>query len=256
MMKDNAKLWSRAGVVLTVLGLAAALMLQTAFTWGLIEATKFEPDDPALFVSSENLKSLQCPLIVTSDEVGVVRATFNNPEDRERIRRVRANISHGFISLPRQVNTELPLAPGETQTLTWEVTTDDAVWNRLIFVRIFALRASPDMPAMTATCSILTLNWPVVPGRLLANLLLAISIMGPMLGLGLWFTMNRPLAPRQRYQFRLASVLTAVILIGLFVSLAKLWALSALILTIILIVLVSLAMEWLYKIDEPKGRPQ
>jgi hypothetical protein len=254
MMKDNAKLWSWAGVVLTVLGLAVALVFQTAFTWGLIESTKFDQGDPALFVSSENLKSLQCPLIVTSKEVGVVRATFSNPEEMDRVRNVRANISDGYISLRREVNTRLPLAPGETQTLTWEVTTDDAVWNRFIIVRVFALPTSADMPAMTATCSILTLDWPGVSGRLLANLLLVICIMGPLLGLGLWFAINRPLASKQRYQFRLASVITAVILIGLFVSLAKLWVLSVLILTITLIVLVSLGLEWLHRIDEPISR--
>jgi hypothetical protein len=256
MMKDNAKLWGWTGVVLTVLGLTVALVFQTAFTWGIVESTKFDQGDPALFVSSENLRSLQCPLIVTSNEAGLVKATFNNPEERDRVRNVRANISSGFISLRREVNTRLPLAPGETQTLTWEVTTDDAVWNRLIIVRVFAPRTSADMPAMTATCSILTLDWPGVPGRLLANLVLVISIMGPLLGLGLWYAINRPLASKKRHQLRLASVLTAVILIGLFVSLAKLWGLSILILTITLIVLVSLGLERLHQIDEPKARSQ
>jgi hypothetical protein len=255
-MEDNAKLWKWTGVALLIVGLTVALVFQTVFTWGVIESTRFDQGDPALFVNSENLSSLQCPLIVTSGEVGVVSATFNNPDELDRVRIVRANISDGFISTRQEINTELPLASGETRTLTWEVTADNAVWDRFIIVRVFVLRTSANLPAMTATCSILTLDWFGLPGRLVSGLVLALSILGPLLGLGLWYTMNRPLDYQQRYQFRLGMMITTVILAGLFFSLIQLWILHIIVLMVTLILLVSLMLEWLHRLGEPTGRPQ
>jgi hypothetical protein len=255
MMKDNAKLWSWTGVVLTVLGLTTALAFQTAFTWGIVESTKFDQGDPALFINSENLNSLQCPLIVTGNEVATVSATFTNPHEIERTRIVRTNISDGFISVRREIATHLSLAPGETQTLTWEVTADDAAWDRLIIVRVFAVRTSALMPSMTGTCSILTFSWLNIPGRYMATMLLVLSVLGPLLGLGLAFNANRPLSGEQQRRMRLGGLLTVIILLGLLISLAGPWIISVTILMIILIILISLALEWVENVGESSVGP-
>lgn len=232
-----------ATIALFMVGIVVAIAFQTIYTWGVIEGTQFDRNDPGLQVADQPVDSFRCPLIVTTGEVGIVSASFTNPTEMVRPRIVRTNISDGFIIARREMATNLSLAPGETQTLTWEVTTDDAVWNRFIIVRVFAVRSAASMPAQVSTCSIIAVNAPGIPGSWLATALLALGIFGSVGGLAGWVWVKRPLSYEENRHAKRMGLILTLVLFGLFISLAGYWiaSIGILMLSLFLIVNIGLA---------------
>jgi hypothetical protein len=222
MTVNNRKLLGQVGIAIFILGIVTAIIYQCLLLWGTIEAGHFDRGDPAL-LAGEKLNSLRCPRIITRGETAMVSADFTNPTDSDRIRLIRTNISDGFITMRREITTNLSLEPGETQTVTWEVSSDDAVWNRLIFVRVYALRTTAQMPAQSNTCSILVLEVPGVKGSHIANLLLALSVLGPALGLGLWGRLYWPWVEDDRDRASKMGVAAILVWLGLYMGLAGFW---------------------------------
>jgi hypothetical protein len=246
-MKKNNKLVGWLGIFIFVLGVAAGIAYQSIATWGEIESSMFNPGVPV----DDRLDTLRCPLIITSNEVATVSATFENPTERDRIRIVRASVSEGFLTLRREITTNLPLEPGEVRTLEWEVTADDAAWGRYVFVRVYTPRTAPLLPAQTKACGILVVNWPWVKGSYIANTLLILGLLGPLLGLGIWSGVYWPFAGDKYERAYLMGILTALVLGGLYLSIVGQWIPHLLLLVILFFLLVSLATRAILSIGEP-----
>jgi hypothetical protein len=247
MIQNRRWLVGWLGMAIFVFGLTAATIYQSITSWGEIEATMFNPGMPV----DDQLDTLRCPLIITSNEVATVRATFENPTDRNRIRIVRASISEGFVTLRREITTNLPLEPGEVQTLEWEISAADAAWGRYVFVRVFTPRSGPMLPTQTKACGILVVNWPWLKGSHIANTLFILGLLGPILGLGIWSGVYWPFSDEQRQKAYLMGILTVVVMTGLYLSMIGQWIPHLLLLIILFFMLVSLATRVLMAIGEP-----
>ena len=242
MTQPKTTVLTQISLAFFVIGLATALLVQVIYTWGVIESTQFDRSDPGLFAADEPVDSFRCPLLITSGETATVTASFSNPTELERTRIVRANVSDGFIIARREITTDLLLAPGETEVLSWEISSDDAAWERFVFVRVFALRSGAAIPAQVSTCSVLLLNVAGIPGSWLATGLLALSILGSIGGLAGWVLTKRPLSASDQPKGYLMAVVTGVILFGLYVSLNNYWVINILLLVVVLFLLISIGL--------------
>jgi len=236
MITQKKKRISQLGMVIFVLGIAAALIYQSISTWGIVESTLFDPGMPV----DERLNSLRCPLIITTDEIGIVSASFTNATDRQRTRIVRASISEGLLLLRRELTTNLPLEPGQTRILEWQVTADDAVWGRYVFVRVFTPRSTSLMPSQTGACGILVVNWPGISGTFIATTLLILGLLGPILGLGIWSGVHWPFI-EEGGRATVMIILAVLVLVGIYLSFIGHWIPHLVLLIIVFFLLISLA---------------
>jgi hypothetical protein len=195
--------------------------------WGDLEGSLFDTS----LRGDARLTSLNCPVMVTSTEEGTVSATFENSLDRATVFTVRAHISHGRLTLMREVNSQIPLAPGEKRTLEWPVTAEDAAFGQLI---LFRVRVGPKypIPSRDASCGILVVDLPRFTGRQLFTFALAASFLSMAAGMGLWVFANRPLRGLGQDVARAMTALIASILIGMILGILGQWLIGGLVFAI------------------------
>jgi hypothetical protein len=223
------------GLLLYALGIILGAGFTAAIVWANYEASLFDMGLPA----DARVTSLRCPALITSGEEGMVTASFSNPSDRPVRRVIRANISDGFISFPRQIETRTLLEPGETRHLQWTVTPDDAAWDRLILVRIYVLRNTP-LPSMTGTCGTVFVDLTGVRGWQLSFILLVATILSIGGGFWLWYTRTRLPQGESVELTQPFTALGGMVLIGLLAALTGWWLVSAILLVLTVLLLIVL----------------
>jgi hypothetical protein len=227
----HTRIESVLGLLLFTTGLFVGLGLAAAITWANYEASLFDVGLPA----EAQVEALRCPALLTTGEEGQVTAVFRNPTEGPVRRTIRASISDGFISLPRHVETRLLLEAGQREEVTWAITPEDAVWDRLILVRIYALRSFP-LPSITGTCGTLFVDLPGIRGWQLTLLLVVATVL--CLGVGGWLTRRAPSQGQIRNFRQPVIVLATLTLLGLGTALAGWWLVTG----VILIVSILLSM--------------
>jgi hypothetical protein len=222
--------------VLYLAGLVIGVTFLGLFVWANIEATLF---DPAL-TGDEALRTLQCPMIITEDEVASIRVTINNPLDREIERIVRMHISEGMITMKRQENQRVSLSPGETMTLEWTAYPEDAAFDRLILVRGYIFRTAP-LPARSGSCGIVVVNVPGMTGNQISVLAAVGGFLFMGIGSFLWVRSNQ--IGRQGKERHLAQGMVwlfGLITIGIILAFFSLWQLAFLFLFITVVLMLGL----------------
>jgi hypothetical protein len=220
-MNINKKLARALGLLIFAIGVLLGMILLGVTVWGDLEASTFD----VLITREAGLTSLKCPVIMTKEETGTVSATFDNPADGPRTTNVRVHITQGYVSLMREIRESFELAPGETKTSTWTVTSEDMVYGRLILVRVTALNAYP-LPDRQGSCGILVVDVSFLTGNQIYAFTLIASLLGMVIGTGLWMTGNRPLKGRTRFATRAMNLLAVIVLAGLFISYLGRWELG------------------------------
>jgi hypothetical protein len=225
-MKNNSKAVRIFSIVLYGFGVILGVSFLVLYVWANIEASLFDPG-----ISGERrLTSLRCPIAITDQEVAVIKATVNNPLEREINRLMRLHISEGMVSMKRQINTQVELAPGERMTLEWEAYPEDAAFERLIMVRGYLFRHAP-LPASSASCGILVLNVPFLTGGQIALLAAIGSFLSMGAGTYLWFSSNNiGRIGKQRHLAMGMVALASVIVLGIVISFFGMWHFTALLL--------------------------
>jgi hypothetical protein len=239
-MRMQIKTSPNLGMVVFTLGVLLALSFNGLAAWADFEAFLF---DSALSAET-SLDTLKCPIAITTTETGVVSASFTNPRDRDVWRLVRARVSHGFVTLIRVVETRLPLEPGETRTLEWEVTPEDAAWGRVILFRVYMLRSAP-LPSATSACGILLAPAPGLTGNQVVALTLAASLLGLLSGA--WMRGRAIPDPtlKQIYLGRTMTWLTGLLVAGMVANLLGWWLpASMLFITCLLLIAVMFVYFW------------
>jgi hypothetical protein len=203
------------------------MALSAIAVWGDLEASLFD----SAIRGKEGLKTLKCPVMMTTSEERVVSVALTNSLDRPITYTVRAHISQGLVSLMREVNFKLPLAPGETQSLQWLVTPDDAAYGRVILVRVRHPGIYP-LPSRDASCGIVVVDLPGLSGGQVFALALAASVLGLAGGLGLWAVASRPLNKKERDVLRAMGVSAVCVLAGVAVGFMGWWLVGLLMLVV------------------------
>ncbi len=223
----------RIGYVIFWIGILLNTVFYGGVFWAGFEASLF---DSAL-VADARLATLRCPLLLTTDEGGVVSAVFTNPSEREVRRIVYARVTERYITLMREERVPLTLAPGDAQRVEWQVAGRDAAWKRFVLVRVYAQRSSP-LPSRTNTCGIMVFP---VSGLRGAHIVVAWVIAGLVcLGVGskLWLVM---LSEHNRWRY---VTLAGFAVLGVVLGLFRFWAVAGFVLVLsILLCVIILAMD-------------
>jgi len=228
-MTDNKKTIRILALSLFSLGLLAGMFLAGAGAWSDLEATFYGFGKMA----DHSLTTLHCPVLMTATETGVIRADLANHSNKTVQAKTRIYIS----SLPiRTVETITPIASGETKELTWTVTSEDVALGNLILAKVLVYPYG-DAPLREGWCGTLVLKVPLLNGSQVFGILLALSLVGLLGGIGLWVMGGSPLKGRTLTAIRAMICLTAFILVDMVFSFLGLW-LYGLVLFVVVVVLI------------------
>lgn len=229
---------ARLGALLFVSGLLLTAVIAFMLFWPDMEASLF--DTNSIAEANGRVRALRCPYVITPAEMAEIRATFNNPLEREITFIVRSRISQGYVTLMRQESELVRIPAGEELTLRWPVATSDAAYGRVIMARILTSR-SLAAPSQQDFCGILLLNVPGLTGGQIVTLGLTLALL--LLGGGAWLWWGkRPLSDYQRRFVGPFALLALTLLASLVAGLLNAW-LVALVLLVLTLVLVGVVLE-------------
>jgi len=148
------------GFVLYLVGAAAGFLLLTMSVWGDLEAGSFGVPLKA----DEKLSSLNCPVFVTMDEVGVISAVIENRTDRDAAPLMRSTITFGFVTLVDEQNRRVEVPAGESREVSWNVSLENAAYGRLILARFYQF-SNFSVPSRAGSCGIVVLPFSGPTGQ-------------------------------------------------------------------------------------------
>ena len=238
-MKGNRAL-SAASVVLFSIGIFFGGIVTTVAVWGDLEASLFDPS----FSEEHALTSLSCPILLTAEEVGSVTAKVHNPLDRPSDRFIRVHISHGYVTLMREIRERFTVLPGDTHELKWSVTPEDAAFERLILLKAH-LSARYPLPARISSCGIMVLNIHGVTGSAIVTGSIIASALSMGLGILLWNLGGQRPRWGKISIARSLIILAATLLLGMFFAFKGWWVLGLAFLVIILLMMLGMVVHYI-----------
>ena len=136
----NKRFMRTLSIIIFAVGVLLGATFVALATWADFEAILFNPG----IRQKASIKRLRCPVIITTDETGTIRARFKNTLERSTELFVQAHISEGYVTLMREINADVPLEPGEAQWVEWTVTAEDAAFERFILFKATVRGGYPD----------------------------------------------------------------------------------------------------------------
>jgi len=185
-MKTNPY-FQKLGYFLFFIGALAGLLFNAMATWADFEASNF---DVSLY-SDTTLPSLRCPVMISPQETGTIRASFSNPTERKLTRRIRVQVSQKLVTMMEEQFVALTLAPGETKKLAWPVDRENVVWDRLILARVYQQRNTP-LPSRSSACGVVVADMFGLPGNWISALAITVSLLFMLTGILLRENTNHP----------------------------------------------------------------
>jgi len=233
-MSNRNKILRTAGIVLFSFGVLLGMALMAITIWADLEASFFDADLASR--GGESLKTLRCPILMTSSEMGVVTVTLENPADKPVELRLRAHITEGFVTLMREVNATVPLEPGEKDRVELLLTADDVTYNWLVLVRVLQFRYYP-LPSRQASCGVFVVDVPFLTGSQLLALTIVAILLCILGGMALWALGKRPLNRPAVATVRTMIALAVSLTIGVIVAFLGSWLLGVLLVAINLLLI-------------------
>ena len=234
MNKKPSRLLENLGSIIFSLGMIIGFVILAITVWGNIEAFGFYPS----YNSDSNLKSLRCPVLITSSEKAVVSVKIDNPLDRQIKPTVKSIISQGFISYVKEDSRILEIQPDESITIEWPVESNDAVYHKFIMARVNVNHSTP-LEDAEAVCSIFTLNVPFSNGTTILYVLIGLYFVLSISGFLLWKNQHHAVIDSTKHKTRAYYLLFATNTIGLLAVPFRYWAISGLALISVILLAVS-----------------
>ncbi len=206
------------GLILFAGGVVLGITLSGAMVWAEIEAILYDQRS-----AESSLKTLRCPLMLAEGEPGTITAAFTNSTDVLITATVSAVFSHVGVEITR--DEFIPLKPGETQERLWNVGTGELIFRRLILVNILA-SYQYKLPTQRSTCGILVFNAPGLSGIQTFRIAFGHSTISILLGAGLWFLGNRPLAGLIRNVSSAGAMLGVFVIAAMLTTVPRWWGLT------------------------------
>jgi len=234
MMRTNSRTLRIAGILLFSFGVIVGMALIAVTIWADLEASFFDANLASR--GGEHLKTLRCPILMTSSEIGTATVTLENTAQKPVELRLRAHITEGHITLMREVNATVPLEPGEKDTVEFLLTSDDVTYNWLILVRALQFRYYP-LPSRQAACGVFVVDLSFLTGSQLLALTIGVAFLSLVGGIALWSAGNWPLNRRSLATARTMGALAASVLIGFIVAVSGSWLVGTLLFAINLLLI-------------------
>jgi len=244
-MKQQNKSLLVIGLLIFAIGLVISLIFNGLVLWANLEGMSFwgYPESLAFdssLTTEARITGLKCPVLLTLGEVKKVTVMVQNPNEFATTAWISAHISmpNMLENMVRDLRS-VTLEPGEKATLSWEVTDDNTVYNRMILARVFLRLTERHPPARTQHCGILTLDFWGFSSTLVVIFLIGISFLLQVLGILIWWLKN-PQGRKQNNQIRnILLSLTILAIIATIGSLFHMWVLGLLGLILTLIIVFS-----------------
>ncbi len=238
-MKPGSHFPALPGALLFLAGILLEISLSLGVAWGEVEASVYSMQSQAAGLE------LNCPLMLSPAESGVVRATVTNTLDEAATPNLTADISRPGGD--QRLTQTLSLAPHETQTVQWTVNASDIIYGRMILVNILQSRykgsQSDELSARQGTCGILLLSLPGLRGDETFRLLFAAGLALLLTGTGLWLRAHPELNEQNRSLAHAGLVLACLSTLGLLASLPRWWGWILVFDSIALILLIVILTE-------------
>ena len=219
-------------------GLLLGMALFAGLIWSDFESILFDP----AWRREAPLRSLRCPVMVTRGETGTVSVLVSNPLDRPTERHLRVSMSAGSLILTNEFTVAVPLEPGESKSVVWPVTADDAVYGRVIMVNAVLRRRYP-APGRQSSCGILVVDVPYLTGDQVFGLALGTSVLAMAGGYSLWVKGDGTAGKRGRQAARAMLGLAGGVLAGIVIGLIG-WWLPGLVLFIIVLIAIGVTIGY------------
>jgi hypothetical protein len=220
---------------LSLIVFAVGVLLGSVFigiaVWGDLEATLFNPG----MQEEARLRQLRCPVMMTRAQgTGTISVRIRNTLDRAANFFARARISEGYLTLMREETARIPLGPGEAERLEWQVSVDDAAFDRIIFFRV-AVSGGYPLPSRQGICGIVVVDFPGLTGNQLSALGVAISLICSIGGAAVWISSHPQRIGLKVQVSRIMVFLASVLFIGIVLSLLGWWVIGLASLIVILL---------------------
>ena len=219
------------GAVLFLIAILLGVLLTVVRAWPDMESALygFAKD------SYPRLRSLHCPVLMTSQDRLPVTVQLTNPLNQDLTWFVRAQFSTNLLI--NTVEQTYVVKPGEIKTLSWEVDTQNIDLRNLILAYSFT---SPfaGLRMTEGTCGTYVLNVPIKGGPTIYYSGLGLSVLCVIAGLFFWqryANLSEPGVIAQSWWMRF---LASVIAIGVVTSILGWWFIGivALVLTMLTLV--------------------
>jgi hypothetical protein len=181
-------------------------------------------------------------MVITAKDQANIQAKVSNPSEREVIRIFEMYLTHGYSR--EKTKEVMPMEPGKTETLTWEISPDNATYGFLILARGF-LHPYSSLPSQGGTCGILYLDIPSATGSQLLWGAIGLSFTGMLAGVAAFARHNMPLTAKRWKWVRSLLIVGAAVLGGMLLISLEFWYVSFFI-TIVTVLLVPAVFLDLY----------
>lgn len=233
-MKSKANIFKILGICLFSLGIIIGTVILAVIVWGNIEAFGFYPS----FNSEAALHTLTCPIVITSNETGIISVVVDNPLEHQIKPSVRSIISKGFISYFEEDSRILEIAPDESVTIEWPITAKDAVYQKFIMARVIVNHSIP-LEDAESVCAIFILDIPFANGATILIILSAFYLVFTIGGYFLWRSNKHSSLAASKHTQRALHLLFATTTVGLLAVPFRMWAISAIAFIAVILMAVS-----------------
>lgn len=212
-------------------GVAVALLLVIVAVWADMEATVYGFER----LAGGGLDGLTCPILMTHKEARTIHLTISNSTEGQISPSIKTQISTPLV--PVEFLETVPLAPGESKALEWQVGPQNIDLGQFIFAKVLLYSAYP-VPSQETTCGIYIVNLPG-DGQVILSVLSALSLVG--MGWGLQ-QINRMRASNAwlRKHFGGMMFLAAMSILGLVACFVGGWVVALITVVLALLVIIIL----------------
>lgn len=237
-MKSQSTMRKILILVILLFGVLLGIALVGIATWGDMETVLFYPASTA----DKELSNLQCPIIMSKTETGMVSVNIKNASMYTVTPIIRFTVSQGSTIITEDFTNQPTIPPNSTQKISWQVTSNEAAYHEsLILVQVFINRSYP-LPSRSSTCGITVMNLGPLTGKAVVLGSLCLSLAAMLLGSILWIRSHKTIPGHRDTLSGGLIALEAIIFIGIVASLLALWMvglISFLISVLMIVVLIA-----------------
>ncbi len=213
------------GLIISLIfnGLVLWVNTEALSFWGYPESLAYD----STLTTRARISRLNCPVIITPGETGTIRLRVTNTQDKP----ITAWIST-HLSMPGQLEnmvretSPVPLEPGEKSTLTYQVTTENTIFNRMVLARVFLRLSEIHPPSRTQNCGILAIELGRLSGTHILVAAVGSSLVMMGAGVYLWNHASSVKIKQENLMLKLMIGLSFFALVATIGSLFHIWLLG------------------------------
>lgn len=233
-MTSRQKMNRAWGAFLFIAGILLGTLIVLMSLWANLEADFYGFDD----LTSNQLKNLSCPLLMTTTEKAVMSLRITNPNQKAIEPLIRADISTPILM--DEQREKVLIEPGETRRIEWQLTPDNIDLGFFILAKVYVY-PTVGLPLREASCGIFVVDLPGLVGGQVLVLLVILSLGGMIGGIVLWRQASQPILDRKLMAQRGMIFLALVTIIAMLTSMFGGWIESGMLLIVIIFTVIGLA---------------